>query len=319
MISQELDILTQASDWLNKSHQVLLVTVANTWGSSPRPPGSLMAIRDDGAVVGSVSGGCIEDDLIHRIKTEDFPKFPQLANYGRDAEEARQFKLPCGGSMRLVLEPLHESRAIQDLLDKLALGGIVTRNLNLKTGEATVTNTSKRDVFSCTETTFKQIFGPRFRLLIIGTGQISSLLAEIAISLEIAVTVCEPRIEYHEQWTVDEAELVSTMPDDIVISMQVDKRTAIVALTHDPKLDDLALIEALRSPAFYVAALGSHKSNQNRRERLRDFDLSKEQVSKLHGPAGLSIGSKVPAEIAVSIAAELIAAKNGKITSIHDN
>jgi xanthine dehydrogenase accessory factor len=155
------------------------------------------------------------------------------------------------------------------------------------------------------------LHGPRLRMLIIGAGQLSQFLAQIAVGLEYQVTVCDPREEYRASWTLQGVDVVHAMPDDLVLEMKLDSRSAVIALTHDPKLDDLALMEALKTDAFYIGAIGSRANNARRRERLREFDLTDEQIAKLHGPIGLYIGSKTPYEIAVSILAELTAVKNG--------
>ena len=313
MLNQNQDILTRALNWLQAGHEVLLYTVVNTWGSSPRPPGSIMILRDDGNVAGSVSGGCIEDDLILRLKNEGMPDKPSIVNYGVQADEARRFGLPCGGTMRLVQEPLVGSAAAENLsqlLELLGQGQVVTRRLSLETAVVNQQVAEDSDVLQCDEKEFIAVFGPRYRLLIIGAGQIGELLSQIAISLDFAVTICDPRSEYNSQWAIANTNLVTTMPDDTVVDMQMDSRTAVVALTHDPKLDDMALMEALASPAFYIGALGSKTNNDKRRVRLLEFDLDENQIAQLHGPAGLDIGSHTPAEIAVSIAAQMVAAKN---------
>jgi xanthine dehydrogenase accessory factor len=146
--------------------------------------------------------------------------------------------------------------------------------------------------------------------LIIGAGQLSRFLAQIAVGMDYSVTVCDPREEYREGWHVEGVQVVHAMPDDLVLEMKLDSRCAVVALTHDPKLDDLALMEALKSDAFYVGAIGSRSNDEKRRERLLDFDLTHAQLEKLHGPIGLYIGSKTPSEIAISILAEMTAVKN---------
>ncbi len=155
------------------------------------------------------------------------------------------------------------------------------------------------------------IHGPRYRMLVIGAGQLSRYLCNIAVGLDYQVTVCDPREEYTEEWNIPGTKIVRTMPDDTVIDMKLDERCAVIALTHDPKLDDLALMEALKTPAFYVGALGSRRNNQARRERLKEFDLNETELARLHGPVGIYIGSRTPPEIAVSILAEVTAAKNG--------
>jgi len=311
MDSLDLEVLTRARDWLRDGHRVMLATVVRTWGSSPRPPGALLALRDDGRAVGSVSGGCIEDDLIYRLRRDGLPRDAHAVSYGVTADEARRFGLPCGGTLQLVLEPLADAGALNDLLTRLGRGELLTRRLDLASGHATLHAGHADQALHFDGHTLISVFGPRYRLLLIGAGQLSGSLARIASSLDFAVTVCDPREEYSEEWTVPGTTLTRDMPDDVVIAMQPDARTAVIALTHDPKLDDLALMEALKSPAFYVAALGSRHNNDARRERLKEFDLSEAQIDRLRGPAGLYIGSRTPAEIAVSIAAELVAMKNG--------
>jgi xanthine dehydrogenase accessory factor len=160
------------------------------------------------------------------------------------------------------------------------------------------------------ESALTSIHGPRWRLLIIGAGQLSRFLAQIAVGMDYSVTVCDPREEYREGWHVEGVQVVHAMPDDLVVEMKLDSRCAVVALTHDPKLDDLALMEALKSEAFYVGAIGSRSNDEKRRERLLEFDLTPDQLEKLHGPIGLYIGSKTPSEIAISILAEMTAVKN---------
>src|SRR5690606_14575705 len=159
---------------------------------------------------------------------------------------------------------------------------------------------------------FSHAMGPRYRMIVIGAGQLSRYLCEVAMGLDFDILVCDPRKEYVVDWNLTEVPVTHDMPDDVVLEAKPDVRTAVVALTHDPKLDDLALMHALQSDAFYVAALGSRRNNAARVERLRTyFDLSDQELARLRGPAGIFIGSKTPPEIAISILAELIAAKNG--------
>lgn len=311
MDSQDLAVLTQARDWLKNAHQLLLVTVVKTWGSSPRPVGALLALRDDGRATGSISGGCIEDDLIVRLRKEGMPKKPELITYGATAEEARRFGLPCGGSMQLVIEPMKDANDLEAILGLLNEGKLVARSVDIETQKTYVREATSEQTTFLQGNTLTSIYGPRYRLILIGAGQLSQLLTHIAMSLDFAVTVCDPREEYADGWHVPGSVLRRDMPDDVVIEMQPDARTAVITLTHDPKLDDLALMEALKSPAFYVAALGSRSNNRDRRKRLLSFDVTADQVENLRGPAGLFIGSKTPSEIAVSIAAELVAVKNG--------
>jgi xanthine dehydrogenase accessory factor len=312
MDSVDLEVLRKSVQWLDAGKRVLLVTVVKTWGSSPRPPGALLAVREDGHVVGSVSGGCIEDDIVERSRREGaYVTRPQAVTYGVSAEDARKFGLPCGGTIQLVLEPLNRDSRIGELLDLVQQGRLVARSLDLEHAQVTLAPARAADGLAFDGQTLTTIHGPRYRMLVIGAGQLSKYLAQIAVGLDYQVTVCDPREEYTETWDISGVTLVKTMPDDTVVEMALDERCAVVALTHDPKLDDLALLEALKSPAFYVGALGSRANNAKRRKRLEEFDLTREQIARLHGPIGLYIGSRTPPEIAISILAEITAVKNG--------
>jgi xanthine dehydrogenase accessory factor len=312
MDSVDLEVLRKSVEWLDAGKRVLLVTVVKTWGSSPRPPGALLAVREDGHVVGSVSGGCIEDDIVERSRREGpYVTRPQAVTYGVTAEDARKFGLPCGGTIQLVLEPLSRASQMNELLDQVQQGRLVARTLDLEHARVTLGPARASDGLAFDGEVLTTIHGPRYRMLVIGAGQLSKYLAQIAVGLDYQVTVCDPREEYTETWDIPGVTLVKTMPDDTVVQMKLDERCAVVALTHDPKLDDLALMEALKSPAFYVGALGSRANNTKRRKRLEEFELTQDQIARLHGPIGLYIGSRTPPEIAISILAEVTAAKNG--------
>lgn len=311
MDSLDLQVLTQARDWVKAGHQVWLVTVAQTWGSAPRPPGSLLCIRDDGLVAGSVSGGCVEDDLIERVRKGERVLRPGEVTYGVSSEEAARFGLPCGGTLRLVQEPLNDLSWIDALLERTARHELVARRLDLKTGMVTLESARRDDAFSLDANAMRQLFGPRWRMLVIGAGQLSQVLARMALALDFEVIVCDPREEYHLSWDVPGTQFTREMPDDAATRLRLDAHSAVVAVTHDPKLDDMVLLEALQSDAFYVGALGSRGNTAKRKERLKLFDITDAQLARLHGPIGLDIGSRTPSEIAVSIVAEIIAVKNG--------
>jgi len=312
MDSVDLEVLKRSAEWIDEGRRVLLVTVVKTWGSSPRPEGAMLAVREDGLVVGSVSGGCIEDDIVDRTRREGQKATRcEVVTYGVTADEARRFGLPCGGTIQLVVEPLTRESGIRALLREVEAGHLVTRRLELGSGFATLHPAQAVDGLAFDGKTLTTIHGPRYRMLVIGASQLSKYLAEIAVGLDYQVTICDPRDEYTETWDIPGVTLVRTMPDDTVKAMNLDERCAVVALTHDPKLDDLALMEALKSPAFYIGALGSRANNAKRRERLREFDLTDEEIARLHGPIGLYIGSRTPPEIAISILAEITAIKNG--------
>jgi xanthine dehydrogenase accessory factor len=313
MNSIDFDVVQTALDWMERGHRVVLGTVVRTWGSAPRPPGSLMVIRDDGQVAGSVSGGCIEDDLIRRVAAGELAlRLPEVTVYGQTAEEVRRFGLPCGGSVQLVLEPLSTRSQLRELLTAIAGHRQVQRELDLETGWVRLVEPTQGDRVFFDAGRLVTVHGPRLRLLIIGGGQLSRYLAHMATMLDYRVTVCEPRVEYHEGWENQAGVTLSTMmPDDLVLSMNLDSHSAVVAITHDPKLDDLALMEALRTPAFYVGALGSRHNNARRRERLLQFDVTEEEAARMRGPVGLRIGGLTPPEIALSIMAELTALRRG--------
>lgn len=315
MDSLDLEVLQTCEKWRLQQRPCQLLTVVKTWGSSPRPVGAMAVLAHDGQLVGSVSGGCIEDDLIARIREQETPYkredlLPQLISYGLTSDAAHRFGLPCGGSLQLVCEPITEKSRIAELLANIHQARLVQRQLVLATGAVTLSPANQDAALHINDSVLTSIHGPRWRILIIGAGQLSRFFAKIAHSMDYQVTICDPREEYNADWDTPAIQLVTTMPDDAVIAMRPDCRSAIIALTHDPKLDDLALMEALKSDAFYVGALGSRSNQEKRRARLRLFDLSQAQIDRLHGPVGLSIGSKTPAEIAISILAELTAYKN---------
>ena len=340
MNSMDIEVLRTAVDWLDRGQRVVMGTVVRTWGSAPRPPGSLMVIRDDGQVAGSLSGGCIEDDLIGRVARGELAlERPQTTSYGVSADEAQRFGLPCGGTVEIVLEPLAARSRMRELLQAVEQHQVVARRLDLASGEVTLRPANERDPFEFDGAVVQTVHGPRLRLLVVGAGQLSRYVAAMALMLDYRVTVCDPREEYHEAWqgawsdsplppapasagcaapaATGGAEapaitLTRQMPDDLVQAMKLDAMSAVVALTHDPKIDDLALMEALRTPAFYVGALGSRRNNARRRERLREFDVSEEQAAALRGPVGLNLGGRTPPEIALAIMAEITAVRHGR-------
>ena len=311
MDSLDLQVLSQARAWFGEGHKVWLVTVLETWGSAPRPPGALLAMRDDGAVVGSVSGGCVEDDLIERVRQGERVGKPSLVTYGVTKEEAARFGLPCGGTLRLVQEPLQSADWFEQILARTARHELVARTLDLDTGAVAVGAAARGEAFSFDGHRLRALFGPRWRLLIVGAGQLSRVLAPIAQALDFEVICCDPREEYNIGWDIPDTVFSRTMPDDLALELRLDAHSAVVALTHDPKLDDLVLLEALKSPAFYIGALGSRGNTARRKQRLAEFDLTPAEIGRLHGPIGLHLGAKTPAEIAVSIAAEMVAVRNG--------
>ena len=321
MENLDLMVLRTLRDWRKAGQRALLATVVRTWGSSPRPVGSIMALAEDGVVVGSVSGGCIEDDLIGRYCAgqarptpgDHFPSGPpSFVKYGLTANEAHRFGLPCGGTLELLLEIDPDAGDLEALVQALEGGRLMRRAVRLADGHATLSPAQAPEDLSLRDDALVNVFGPEFRMLLIGAGQLAEYLATMALFSGFGVTVCDPRAEYRGSWRVPGATVLGDMPDDVVTDFKPDRRSCVVALTHDPKLDDLALMEALRTPAFYVGAIGSRRNNEARRQRMIDhFGLQPEALVRLRGPIGVYIGSKTPPEIAVSIMAEILAAKNG--------
>ncbi|MBV8031915.1 MAG: XdhC family protein [Betaproteobacteria bacterium] len=312
MDSVDMEVLRSAEQWRKAGRRVALGTIVKTWGSAPRPVGAMVAIRDDGQVVGSVSGGCVEDDLIEKTRTKILAAArPQLITYGVTNEEATRWGLPCGGTLQLVVEPVSDASGLAELLKRIEAQQLVKRHLDMKTGEARLEPGRWQDVLEFDGAMLSSVHGPRWRLVLIGAGQLTRYLAEMAHMLDYGVTVIDPREEYANGWDLASVPLLRGMPDDLVREMNLDGHSALVALTHDPKLDDLALMEALKSAAFYVGAIGSKKNNDARRERLKEFDVSAEEIARLRGPVGLYIGSKTPPEIAVAILAEMTAVRHG--------
>jgi xanthine dehydrogenase accessory factor len=323
MEAADLEVLLACQQWREEGFHVALVTVVKTWGSSPRPPGALMAIRTDGRVAGSVSGGCIEDDLIHQVRQSGLESIvtggrPRLVTYGIDAEQAHRFGLPCGGTLQLAIENLGAPESIEQVVGRLRQRLPTRRVLDMETGEVSCADAMPGDGVTCDGAKVVNILGPTYRLIVIGAGQLSRYFCQSAVGLGFDVTVCDPREEYRGEWDVPGVKLVHDMPDDVVLAAGLDARTGVIALTHDPKLDDLAIMEALRSPAFYVGALGSRSNHAKRVARLQEyFGLTSGELARLRGPAGIFIGSRTPGEIALSILAEIVAVKNGISADAH--
>jgi xanthine dehydrogenase accessory factor len=297
--SAEEQVLATLREWLRAGERAWLCTIVDIAGSSPRPLGTLMACAAEGPQAGSLSGGCVEEDLIERLRAGTVAAFtPELCSYGLSAEENERLGLPCGGRLSVLAEPLQEQTHgahIDAMLGALAARQCVTREVRLADGQ-------------CSASPAESVgsLGPRFRLLLIGAGQLAQSLSLLASMLDYRVVVCDPRRQAIDAWRGPQVQLVCAMPDDFLRASGVDRYTAVITLTHDPRIDDMALMEALALDAFYVGALGSPRTTAKRRERLRELELSDEQIARLHAPVGLPIGSKQPLEIAIAILAQLI-------------
>ena len=264
LYGSDRELLETAVDWLRAGHAPLLVTVARTWGSSPRPPGSLMLLREDGRYAGSVSGGCVEEDLAARVRDGQLgDALPTCIDYGVDRIEASRLGLPCGGRLELLVERLEQAAPLERILAVMEQGGTILRRVCLTTGEASLHRADDAADFRYSDHDLRKVFGPRWRLLLIGAGPLARYAAAIAQMLDYQVLVCDPRDGPEEM--PEGVERLTGMPDEAVRTHITHGRCAVVALTHDPKLDDLALLEALVSPAFFVGAIGSRHNSERRR------------------------------------------------------
>jgi xanthine dehydrogenase accessory factor len=252
----------------------------------------------------------VEEDLIERLRSARVATTgPEVCSYGLSAEENERLGLPCGGRLSVLVEPMREDTHgahIDALLGALAARRCVMREVRLSDGMCRATDIEGVEPLAMTDGVLRHTLGPRFRLLLVGAGQLAQSLSLLASMLDYRVVVCDPRRQAIDAWRGPQVELVCAMPDDFLRAAAVDRYTAVITLTHDPRIDDMALMEALGLDAFYVGALGSPRTSAKRRERLRQLDLAEEQIARLHAPVGLPIGSKQPLEIAIAILAELI-------------
>lgn len=309
--STDIEVMRAAAGWLEEGAAITLVTVARTWGSAPRRPGALMAIHADGRFAGSVSGGCVEDDLVQRVLRGEFTEQPpSLVSYGVDTAATRRVGLPCGGRLELVVEYLDSPKPVRALLDRLESGRQIARRVCLDTGEASLHAVSDDRDFRFDQGNLVKAFGPRWRLLLIGAGELSRRVSQLALTLDYAVTINDSRPEYASGWEVEGTDFSTAPSAQFIAQFAPDTRSVILALAHAPALEDDALTMALQSDAFYVGALGSRKNQKARLGRLRRKGLTEPQLAKLHGPVGLDIGSHTPAEIAIAIMAALVQARN---------
>lgn len=310
MYSSDLEVFAQALEWLKQGQSAVLVTVVKTWGATPRTVGAILAVRGDGSMVGFVSSGCVEEDLAKQVQANAFTH-PTVLKYGITSAQNQQIGLSCGGQIELLIEPLTQLEQIQPAVAALERRQLIQRQVDLNSGQVDWADgaTATTDFFydGCQ---FRCRYGPIWRLLIIGAGQIARYVAEFAQALNYQVIICDPRQEYAIHWAVKETQLDHRMPDDAVKALVQDERSAVITLTHNPNLDDLALWEALPSPAFYVGALGSKATNDGRRQRLLELGITETTLQRLHAPIGFPIGSRSPPEIAIAILAELTAVRN---------
>ena len=308
MNSTDQNILNCLLASLNQGEKPWLVTVVATIGSSPRPVGSLVAFRADGSQVGSISGGCVEEDLIARLLAGEFDG-PQvyLTDYGVSAEDNEKWGLPCGGRLELAIQQLDKNDLdwVKDALQALSARQTLRRSVMLASGETRISSAAQFAPLEKSDDTLVHCFGPRHRLLLVGAGQLAANLSTLALAMDYEVVLADSREWALDQWQGPEVEKILGLPDDVVREHAADEHCAVITLSHDPRVDDMALMEALDSTCWYVGALGSVRTTEKRLQRLSQLGLSNEALERLHAPVGLSIGSKTPMEIAVSIMAQL--------------
>ena len=308
MQTMDQEVLQHAAAWIGDGQRPWLCTVVQALGSSPRPVGSIVAVTEDGLQIGSVSGGCVEEDLLESLREGAYSgERPELIEYGISAEENERLGLPCGGKVTLLLQRLEDTDMawIEEVLTALDQRCCVERQLNLATGTTRLSTVEHFTDLAIDTLLLSQCFGPRMRMLLVGAGQLARNLAELGLAMDYEVIVTDPRQAMLDQWEGPKLRLLQGMPDDVVRDHANDRHSIVITLTHDPRIDDMALMEALGTQAWYVGALGSQRTTEKRLQRLRQLDLPHEQIARLHAPVGLDIGSKTPIEIAVAIMAEL--------------
>ncbi len=330
------DILTTAAEWCDAGHEVGLATVIATWGSSPRPVGSQLVVDSEGRFEGSVSGGCIEGAVIETAIKVMANDQPEMLEFGVSDEQAWEVGLACGGTVRVYVENF-DSLIKRNLLNRLNADRMEKRPVAL------VTNTSSGGQWLIYEddaapetqpsdeliaaaraaladdrsTTyhavgtnyFIQVHNPPLRLFIVGAVHITQALASMSSLAGYAVTVIDPRRAFANVERFPGHEISSEWPDDALATAKLDRRSAIVTLSHDPKIDDPALETVLRSDAFYIGSLGSKRTHAKRLARLHEKGFTVSETDRIHGPVGLNIGAKSPTEIAISIMAEITQAR----------
>ncbi|HEX4418469.1 MAG TPA: XdhC/CoxI family protein [Kofleriaceae bacterium] len=336
--THDLDgVIAQAVAWRAAGHKVALATVARTWGSSPRPAGSKLAVNDVTEFVGSVSGGCIEGAVIQEALEVMATGVSRMVEFGVSDEVAWEVGLACGGNVQVFVEAvtpeigrgitrqtlesmLEARRAKRPVVLVTPLDGTPHRLIPVPAPSdeplaAAVAEVARLDQAEVIESASgARLLEPQLaplRLVIVGAVHVAQPLAEMARLAGFAVTIVDPRRAFATATRFPGQTLVVTWPDAAVTELAPDARTAVVTLTHDPKLDDPALIAALRTPAFYVGCLGSQKTHAARRVRLAEHGVGNSALDRLNGPVGLKIGARTPAEIAISILAEIVAALRG--------
>ncbi len=306
MHSVDQQVMEHLVSWLQRGDRAWLCTIIATIGSSPRPVGSLFACNDAGETAGSLSGGCVEDDLVERLVAGELDAV-QYLEYGVSAEENERLGLPCGGRLEILLEPLSADALpdLQALLQAVSERRYLARRVRLVEGASELQPASAYAPLERDDDGVTVTFGPRYRMLLIGAGALSETLSRLASAMDYQVLINDPRADVLARWEGEAVQRIGGMPDDAVRAHATDRDSIVLTLTHDPRIDDMALMEALEHELFYIGALGSVRTTGKRLERLRALGLGESQLARLHAPVGLPIGSKTPMEIAIAILAEL--------------
>ena len=305
----ELDrIVAAAQGWLTQGRGAALATVTETWGSAPRRVGSHLAVRDDGLFEGSVSGGCVEGDVIAQALDVIADNGVRRLDYGVADARAWEVGLACGGRIAVLVQAIHPDRFAPELLGAIAEARRDGRALTLSTDPAT-----GRTAVGEIEGAFVNRYQPPLRLAIVGAVHIAQALLPIAHLLGYRTFLVDPRGMFGTAARFEGEAIDARWPDEALADWKPNAASAVVTLTHDPKLDDPALLAALESPAFYVGALGSRRTHAARLDRLAAAGVPPDRLARIHGPAGLDIGAANPAEIALSVAAQMTAARHGRL------
>lgn len=308
------DIPATALDWHLAGRGAVLATVVETWGSAPRPAGSLLVVAGDGQMMGSVSGGCVEGAVVAEAADALTDGKARLLTFGVSDETAFAVGLACGGTIRVLVEPVGAVLPV-DVLRALVTARAAKRAVALVTDLATfdhhlsdgaeVADRLRSDRSGVDEGRMVAVHNPPLRLIVVGAVHIAQTLLPMARACGYDPVLIDPRGAFGSAARFPDAVIAEDWPDEALVALAPDARTAIVTLTHDPKLDDPAIRVALRSAAFYVGCLGSKRTHTKRVERLMSEGFSESEIARIHAPVGLDIGAKSPAEIAVSILAQI--------------
>ena len=309
------DILTPMSVWLKEKRKVALATVISTWGSAPRPVGGQMAIDSNGEIIGSVSGGCVEGAVINEgINSINDGKL-RIKDYGISNDMAWEVGLACGGELKILIQPLNlEDKIVYSIVENIKNREPTKLIINCLTGSRHIDNSIINQISSYDKIKeeFIHVIDPKPRLFIVGAVHIAQALISLAKTADFEIILIDPRDHFATKDRFPNCKIINEWPDTALSNFILDKSTHLVTLTHDPKIDDPALIYTLKKDIGYIGSLGSKKTHNKRCERLIDIGFCQSDLSKIHGPIGLNIKAKTPAEIAISIMAEIINFRRSK-------